>query len=163
MPSFDVVNKAEMNELDNAVNNTIREVTTRYDFRNSKTTVTLDKKEKVIHIVTSDDMKMKSLEDMIRSNCIKRQVDPQCLEFKRSESTSQRLLKKDVKIKEGMSKDTAREIVKTIKELKLKVQASIQDEQVRVMGKKIDDLQAVIKTLDTKGFDVPLQYVNMKS
>jgi cyclic-di-GMP-binding protein len=162
MPSFDVVNKVEMNELENAVNNTLREVTTRYDFRNSNTSVELNKKDKVIHMVTADDMKMRALEDMVRSNCIKRKVDPKCLDFQKAEPTSKGALKRDVRIKEGMSKDTAREIVKTIKDLKLKVQASIQDEQVRVTGKKIDDLQTVIKTLDAKGFDVPLQYVNMK-
>ena len=163
MPSFDIVSEVKISELENAINNTIREVSTRFDFRNSQTTVTLDKKEKIIHIVTSDDMKMNSLKDMLQGNCFKRKVDPKCMEFKKVEPTSQGLLKREVKVNEGISKDLAREIVKKIKGLKLKVQASIQDEQVRVTGKKIDDLQAVIKSLDSAKIEIPLQYVNMKS
>ncbi|MBU4484450.1 YajQ family cyclic di-GMP-binding protein [bacterium] len=162
MPSFDIVNVVNMNELENAVNITIREVATRYDFRNSKTTITLDKKEKTVHVVTADEMKMNALEEMFRGNCARRKVDPRCLEFKKPEATSHGFLKRDIKINDGMSKDAAREIVKIIKGLSLKVQASIQDEQVRVVGKKIDDLQTVIETLKTKEFEIPLQYVNMK-
>lgn len=163
MPSFDIVNEVDMNELDNVVNNMIREVSTRYDFRNSKTTIKLDKKEHVINVVSSDEMKMNSLKDMIIGNCTKRKVDPKCLEFKKIEPTSQGLLKRDIKVNEGMSKDIAKKIVKIIKGLNLKVQASIQDEQVRVTGKKIDDLQTIIQTLTAKDFEIPLQYVNMKS
>ena len=163
MPSFDIVSKVDVSELDNAINNTNREVSTRYDFRNSKTQVSLDKKEKNIHVVTSDEMKMRAVGDMIQANCIKRGVDPKCLEFKKVEPTSQGLLKRDVKINEGISKDIARDVVKLIKDLKIKVQASIQDDQVRVKGKKIDDLQAVIGAIKAKDFEIPLQYVNMKS
>lgn len=163
MPSFDIVSEVDISELENAINNTVREVSTRYDFRNSNTTVTLNKKEKIIHVVSSDEMKMNMLKDMIQGNCFKRKVDPKCLEFKKMEATSQGLLKRDVKINEGISKDLARDIVKKIKTLKLKVQASIQDEQVRVTGKKIDDLQAAIQMLDSANVEVPLQYVNMKS
>jgi len=163
MPSFDIVNKVDLAEMDNVVNNTSREVTTRYDFKNSKTSINLDKKEKTLQITTSDEMKMKLLEEMIRANCVKRKVNPKCLEFKKIEPTSQGLLKREVKINEGISKDIAREIVKTIKDLNLKVQAAIQDEQVRVTGKKIDDLQKIIQTLNSKDYKIPLQYVNMKS
>ncbi|MFH1874220.1 MAG: YajQ family cyclic di-GMP-binding protein [Pseudomonadota bacterium] len=163
MPSFDIVNKVDLAEMDNVVNNTSREVTTRYDFKNSKTSINLDKKEKSLQITTSDEMKMKLLEEMIRANCVRRKVDPRCLEFKKIEPTSQGLLKRTIKINEGISKDIARELVKTIKDLNLKVQAAIQDEQVRVTGKKIDDLQKVIQTLNSKDYKIPLQYVNMKS
>ena len=163
MPSFDIVSKVDMSELTNVINNTVREISTRYDFRNSKTTVTLDEKEKNIHIVTADNMKMDSLTDMVRNNCIKRKVDTKCLEFKQVEPTSKGMLKRDVKINEGMSKDVAREIVKLIKGLSLKVQTTIQDEQVRVTGKKIDDLQTIISAIDAKDFKIPLQHVNMKS
>ena len=163
MPSFDIVNKVDLGEVDNAINNATREVSTRYDFRNSKTTIDLNKKELNISLVTSDEMKMEALSTMIRSNCIKRSVDPKCLEFKTIEQTSQGLLKRDVKINEGMSKDVAREIVKKIKDLKIKVQASIQDEQVRVTGKKLDDLQEAIQAIKASEFEIPLQFVNMKS
>jgi len=162
MPSFDIVNVVDLQEMDNAINNVVREVATRYDFRNSKTSITLDKKEKIIHITTSDEMKIKSLEEMLHGACVKRKIDPRCLEFKNPEPTSQGLLKREVKINEGISKDIARNIVKTIKDLNLKVQPATQDEQVRVTGKKIDDLQTVIKILNSKDFEVPLQYVNMK-
>jgi len=80
MPSFDIVNEVNIGELENAINNTIREVTTRYDFKNSNTTVTLDRKEKIIHIVTSDDYKMETVESLIRGHCLRRKVDPKCLE-----------------------------------------------------------------------------------
>lgn len=163
MPSFDIVNEVNTQELDNAINNTIKEVATRFDFRNSRTTIEFNKKDKVINIVTSDKMKMETLEDMISTHCVRRKVNPKCLEFKEFEPTSQGLLKREVKLKEGIEIDTAREIVKIIKGLNIKVQAAIQDEQVRVSGKKIDDLQIVIQTLNARDMGIPLQYVNMKS
>ena len=162
MPSFDIISKVDIGELENAVNNAMREVSTRYDFRNSKTTIDLDKKAKEIHLTTADSMKMKALEDMLRGSCIKRHIDSRCLDFQKEEATSQGQVKRNVKLKEGVSQDVARGIVKTIKDLKLKVQASIQDDQVRVTGKKIDDLQAVIATLRAANIEIPLQYVNMK-
>ncbi len=162
MPSFDIVNKVDIQELDNAVNNTIKEVATRFDFRNTKTTVELNKKDKIIHIVSGDKMKMDALKDMIGTHCIRRKLNPKCLEFKDPEATSQGLLKQDVKIKEGIEKETAQKIVKTIKDLNLKVQASIMDETVRVTGKKIDDLQTVIQAMKSQDVGIPLQFVNMK-
>ncbi|MBI2092621.1 MAG: YajQ family cyclic di-GMP-binding protein [Deltaproteobacteria bacterium] len=163
MPSFDIVNKVDMQEIDNAVNNCIKEVATRFDFRNSRTAIELNKKDKVINIVTSDKMKMEALQDMITTHCIRRKVNSKCLEFKDFEPTGQGLLKREVKIKEGIEMEIAHKIVKIIKGLNLKVQASIQDEQVRVSGKKIDDLQAVIQTLNAQDLGIPLQYVNMKA
>lgn len=152
-----------MQELDNAINNTIKEVATRYDFRNTKTSVTFNKTEKVINIVTSDKMKMDALKDMIGSHCIRRKVNPKSLEYKEPEPTSNGQLKREIKIKEGIEKETAQKIVKIIKGLNIKVQSSIMDEQVRVTGKKIDDLQTVIQTLNAQDLGIPLQYVNMKS
>lgn len=163
MPSFDIVNKVDLQELDNAVNNCIKEVATRFDFRNSKTTIEFNKKDKVINIVTADKMKMDALHDMVTTHCIRRKVNPKCLEFKDFEPTSQGNLKRTVKIKEGIEMEIAQKIVKIVKGLNLKVQSSIQDEQVRVTGKKIDDLQAVIQTLNSQDLGIPLQYVNMKS
>ena len=162
MPSFDIVSKVDMQELDNAVNNTVKEIASRYDFRNTKTTVEIDKKEKLIKMVTADEMKMKALEDMLSAHFVRRKVNPKCLDFKKIEPTSQGYLKREIKIKEGIEKETAQKIVKIIKELNLKVQAAIQDDQVRVTGKKIDDLQEVIQALRARDLDIPLQYVNMK-
>ena len=163
MPSFDIVSKVEMHELDNAVNNTRKEISTRYDFRNSKTQVTVDKKEKIIHVVTDDKMKMEAVREMLLSNAAKRKLDLKSFKFEDPQPTSDAALKRDVKIREGIDKDTAKGIVKTIKGTKLKVQASIQGDEVRVSGKKIDDLQAVISMLNEADIDIPLQYVNMKS
>lgn len=162
MPSFDIVSKVDLQEVDNAVNNVRKELETRYDFRNVKTDLELNKKDKVLHITTGDEMKLNAVRDLLLTHCIRRKVDPKSLEFKEKEATSQGRVKMDVAIKEGISKETAQKIVKLIKAEKLKVQAAIQDEQVRVTGKQIDDLQAVIRLLEERDFDVPLQHVNMK-
>ncbi|PTN32324.1 YajQ family cyclic di-GMP-binding protein [Desulfonatronum sp. SC1] len=163
MPSFDIVSKVDLQEVDNAVNNVRKELDTRFDFRNVKTDLDLNRKEKVLHVVTGDEMKIRAIQDLLKVHFTRRKLDPRSLEFKELEATSQGRVKMDILIKEGISKDTAQKIVKLIKAQKLKVQAAIQDEQVRVTGKKIDDLQAVIKLLDDQELDVPLQHVNMKS
>jgi uncharacterized protein YajQ (UPF0234 family) len=162
MPSFDVVNEISFQELDNAVNTTKRTVETRYDFRGVETEITLNKKEKSIHIVTGDEMKMKAVQDMLNTAMVKRSLSPKALDYGKIEGTSKGSVKQDVKIRDGIDTDTARNIVKRIKGMKLKVQAAIQDQQVRVTAKKIDDLQAVIAMLKGADLPVPLQYVNMK-
>lgn len=163
MPSFDIVNKIDMQEMDNAVNMTRKTITTRYDFRKSKTEITFNKKEKKIHILTEDEMKMKAVEDDLIGKCVKRKIDAKALDYKEVEPTSKGMIKRDILIREGIDVDTARKIVKMIKGLKLKVQAQIQDQQVRVTGKKIDDLQSIIGMLKESNLEVPLQYVNMKA
>jgi len=163
MPSFDIVSQVDLQELDNAVNNVRKEVETRYDFRNVATVVELNKKDKRISLLTGDEMKIKALREMLAANCAKRKVDPKFLEWGKVEPTAKGQVKSEVKINEGISKDMARKIVKLIKDSRLKVQAAIQDEQVRVTGKKIDDLQEVIQMLKTANLEQPLQYVNMKS
>jgi len=163
MPSFDIVNKIDMQELDNAVNTTRKTITTRYDFRKSKTEIALNKQEKRIHILTEDEMKMKAVEDDLIGKCVKRKIDAKALDYQEVEPTSKGMIKRDILIREGIDTDTARKIVKMIKGLKLKVQAQIQDQQVRVTGKKIDDLQKIIGMLKESNLEVPLQYVNMKS
>jgi len=107
-------------------------------------------------------MKMKAVQEMLIKNFIKRGVDSKVLEFGDEEGTSQGHLKMDVTLKEGIDRETAKKIVKEIKDLKMKVQPQIQDDQVRVNGKKIDDLQAVIQHLKSKDMGVPLQFTNMK-
>ncbi|MCL4509959.1 MAG: YajQ family cyclic di-GMP-binding protein [Bacteroidetes bacterium] len=163
MPSFDIVNRVEMQEIDNAINNTKKEIATRYDFRGSATEVNFDRKEKVIHVVTEHEMKMESVMDMLLTNLIKRKVDPKSVKAKEMEPTSHGMVKRDITIQEGIETEIAKKIVKLIKDQKLKVQAAIQEEQVRVTGKKIDDLQEVIKMLRTQDLGIPLQFINMKS
>ncbi|HLN88330.1 MAG TPA: YajQ family cyclic di-GMP-binding protein [Candidatus Limnocylindrales bacterium] len=162
MPSFDIVSRIDMQEVDNAVNITTKTILTRYDFRNSKTEIRLDKKEKKIHVTTEDDMKMRAVQDTLIENLVKRRVDRRCLDPKGSESAALGMLKREISIKEGVDSDNARNIVKMIKDKKLKVQAAMQDNQVRVTGKSIDDLQAVIQMLRGANLPIPLQFVNMQ-
>lgn len=163
MPSFDIVNEVDLQEIDNAVNITKKVIETRFDFRGSETEVDLDKKGKKISVLTADTMKMDAVKDMLATNFIKRKVSPKCMEYGDVEPTSKGAVKMEIKLKEGIDHDMAKRIVKLIKDKGLKVQAAIQDEQVRVTGKKIDDLQEVIAAVKGANLEIPLQYVNMKS
>lgn len=162
MASFDIVNEIDAQEVDNAVNNTLKEVSTRYDFRGLHTEVEYHNKENRIHLVAAESMKLQAVKDMLIKHFVKRGLEPKVLEYGKEEGTTQGYVKVDVTIKEGIDRETAKKIVKEIKSLKLKVQPAIQDGQVRVTGKKIDDLQETIQYLKSKSFDVPLQFVNMK-
>lgn len=162
MASFDIVNEINAQEVDNAVNNTLKEINTRYDFRGLHTEVTYHKNENRIHLVAAESMKIKAVKEMIIKNFVKRGIDSKVLEFGDEEGTSQGHLKMDVALKEGIDRETAKKIVKEIKNMKMKVQPQIQDNQVRVTGKKIDDLQTVIAHLKSKDMGVPLQFTNMK-
>jgi uncharacterized protein YajQ (UPF0234 family) len=162
MPSFDIVSRIDLQEVDNAVNITTKTILTRYDFRGSKTEISLDKKEKKIQVTTEDDMKMRAIQDTLIENLVKRKVDRRCLDPKTAEAAAQGMIRRDIVIKEGVDSDNARAIVKLIKDKKLKVQAAMQDGQVRVTGKKIDDLQEVIQMLRAAKIDIPLQFVNMQ-
>ena len=163
MPSVDVVSQVDLQSLDNAANNVKREVATRFDFRNVETEITLNRKESSFHLRSGDDMKIKSLREMLIDQCVRQKVDPKCLEFKEIEATSRGGAKMNITIKEGIPKETCKKMVKEIKQLKLKVQATIQDEQVRLSGKKIDDLQTIMTMLKEQDYGIPLQFINMKS
>lgn len=162
MPSFDIVNQVNAQEVDNAVNNTLKEVTTRYDFRGLHTEITYDKKENKIHITAAESMKMKAVQEMLIKQLIKRGVEPKILEYGKEEGSSQGSVRVTANLKEGIDRETAKKIVKEIKSIKIKVQPAIQDDQIRVTGKKIDDLQEVIQHLKNKKFTIPLQFINMK-
>jgi len=162
MASFDVVNELDLQELDNAVNMVKKEADQRYDFRGTDTEISLNKKDKVISVVTSDDMKVQAIKEMMVKHASKRGIDSRVFEFTEPENTSKGQRKFDVKAVEGLGKDNAKKIVKMIKDMKLKVNPSIMDDRVRVEGKKLDDLQAVIAMLKSTSLDVPVQFVNMK-
>lgn len=162
MPSFDIVSRIELQEVDNAVNITKKAILSRYDFRGSKTEITLDKKEKKIRVTTEDEMKMRAVQETLIENLVKRKVDRKCLDPKQSQMAGQGMIQREIAIKEGVDSDTARNIVKMIKEKKLKVQAAIQENQVRVTGKQIDDLQTVMQTLRAANLPIPLQFINMQ-
>jgi cyclic-di-GMP-binding protein len=162
MASFDIVNEINAQEVDNAVNNTLKEVSTRYDFRGLHTEVSYAKKENRIDLVAAESMKLRAVKEMLVKHFIKRGLEPKALDFSAEEGSAQGHVKMSAAIKEGIDRETAKKIVKEIKSLKLKVQPAIQDNQVRVTGKKIDDLQEVISHLKGKSFGIPLQFVNMK-
>jgi hypothetical protein len=162
MPSVDVVSKVDMQALDNAINNVKRVISTRFDFKNVRSEITFDRKTKLIHIVTGDDWKIKAVTEMLIGQCSRLKLDPKCLDLKEIEPTSSGAVKMDILIKEGIPKETGRKIVKLIKGLKIKVQSAIQDDQVRITGKKIDDLQEIIRLLKEQDYNIPLQFVNMK-
>lgn len=162
MPSFDIVNKIDTQTLDNAINVAKKEILTRFDFRDSKSTIDLDKKGLAIHIVTENEMRINSIIDVIRSRMVKQKLNPTCLDFTKEQYASGNMVKKDLKIIEGIDKDIARKIIKDIKDSKQKVQAQVMDDMVRVTGKKIDDLQAIIALVRSGDYEIPLQFLNMK-
>ena len=163
MPSFDIVSKIDSQTFDNAINNAKKEILNRYDFNDSKSTVDLDKKTNELTIVTENDMRLKAIEDSIISRMMKQGLDPKSLDFGDEQAASGNMIRKQIKIKEGLDKEAAKKVVKKIKDSGLKVQAAIMDDQVRVTAKKIDDLQAVITLCRTEDFGQPLQYINMRN
>lgn len=162
MASFDIVSEVDLQKLDNAINVANKEIVNRYDFYGSKTEITLDKKEKSIRVVTENEMRMNTLRDIIISRMMKQGLSAECLDFGKAHYASGNMIRKDIRVKEGVDKDTARKIVKMVKNTKLKVQASIMDEQVRVTGKQFDDLQNIISMLEKSSLGIPLQFVNYR-
>jgi len=162
MPSFDIVSKIEVQKLDNAINAAVKEIKTRYDFNNSKTELELDKKTMMIHVLTENDMRLKTVEGMIIGRMVKQGLDAKSLDFGKELYASGNMVKKDITIKQGVDKDTAKKLVKMIKDTGMKVQPSIMDEQVRVTGKKIDDLQKLIGMLEKSDVGIPLQFENFR-
>ncbi|MDX2148186.1 MAG: YajQ family cyclic di-GMP-binding protein [Planctomycetota bacterium] len=163
MPSFDIVSRFNFPELDNAVNNAKKAVAARFDFRESHVEISVDQKEKLIKLVTDDPTKMRNLVEMFESAANRRGLDLKSFDWSEPEPTLAGRTKCQAKIRDGIEQEKAKQIVRIIKDAKLKVQASIQGEELRVTGKQIDDLQATIKLLNASGLGIPLQFVNMKS
>ncbi|MDW7674136.1 MAG: YajQ family cyclic di-GMP-binding protein [Bacillota bacterium] len=159
--SFDVVSEVDLQEVDNAVNQTVKEISQRYDFKNSKAKLELEGDE--IKIIADDDYKLTAVIDVLQSKVIKRGIDLKSLDYGKVESASGGTVRQVVKVKQGISKEKGKEVVAAIKESKLKVQAQIMDDQVRVTGKNKDDLQEVIQLLRESDFDQPLQFTNFRS
>jgi cyclic-di-GMP-binding protein len=162
MPSFDIVSKVDAQALDNAVNVTTREITNRFDFKGSHVVINLDKKEFLLTLEADDDMKMRQLIDVLISRAHKQGIAPEAFDLSKEGVQSGKTWKKTVKVRNGLTQEDAKKIVKLIKDSGLKVQASINDDLVRVTAKKIDDLQAVIQACRTADIGIPLQYVNMR-
>lgn len=162
MPSLDIVSRVDYAELDNTINNTKKAIAARFDFRNSPVEFTIDKKEKTLKIVTEDG-KQEAVKEMFLNAAVKRGISMKAFEWGEAEKGAAGNLKRTVKLKDGLSTDLAKQISKMVKDSKIKVQASIQGEEVRLTGKQIDDLRSVMAMLN--GADLPqaLQYTNMKS
>ena len=159
--SFDVVCKVEMQEVTNALDQARREIQTRYDLKGTKNDVTLDKQD--IVVLAPDDMKLKAVVDILQSKLHKRGIPLKALSYGNVEEASGGALKQKIAVQQGIPIEKAREIVRIVKDLKLKVQAAIQDDQVRVSGKNRDDLQKVIATLRDKDLGIALQFTNYRS
>ena len=162
MASFDIVSKVDEQELDNAVNQAKKELGQRYDFRGTKSEIKWEKGEDIT-LIADDDYKLTSITEMLQTRLVKRGVSLKALDYGPVEEASGGLKRQVIKIRQGIETDKAKSIVKMIKGLKLKVQAQVQDDQVRVTGKKLDDLQTVIGELKGKDMDIPLQFINMRS
>ncbi|GFO69408.1 UPF0234 protein [Geomonas limicola] len=161
MPSFDIVSKVEMQEVDNAINQTVKEIGQRYDFKGSKSEVTLEKE--TVKVLADDDFRLKAIIDILQSKFIKRNISPKALQYGKVEQASGGMVRQIITLQIGISKEKAKEIGQVIKESKLKVQSQIQDDQVRVTGKNIDDLQATIALLKGKDLEIDMQFVNFRS
>lgn len=160
MPSFDIVSQVDPQEIDNAINQTRKEVAQRYDFKGSKTEITIEKN--AIHIVSDDDFKVKAVVDVLQSKMVRRGISLKALVYKPIEPAAGGLAKQTIDIQQGIETEKGRKIVKLIKDAKLKVQVQIQGEQLRVSGKKRDDLQSVIAMLKGEDLDLPLQFENFR-
>lgn len=163
MPSFDIASKVDPQSMDNAINVATKEILNRYDFRETKTEIEFLKKEDIIKISTENDMRIKAIEDILMSRMAKQGLEAKSLDFSNQPYASGTMMKKEIKIKNGIDKDAARKIVKDIKESKLKVSPAQMDDIVRVTAKKIDDLQEVMAILRRQDYGLPLQFVNIKS
>ncbi len=161
MPSFDIVSKVDLQEIDNAVNQTVKEVAQRYDFKGTHNEINLEENELIL--LGADDYKLEAMIDILKGKLARRGVSPRNLDYGRKEPASGGAVRQRVAIVQGVSKEKAKEIIKVVKDTKLKVQPQIMEDQVRVTGKKIDDLQEIIAFLKEKDLGLELQFVNMRS
>lgn len=159
--SFDIVSKPDLQEIDNAVNQTIKEISQRYDFKGVVAEVEFNGKDE-IKIHAQDEFKLKSILEILKAKMVKRGVSPKFLDEGKVEGATGGTVRETVKIKNGIAKEKAKEIVQEIKNTKLKVQAQIMDDIVRVSGKSKDDLQAVIQMLKGMDFGIELQFTNYR-
>ena len=162
MPSFDIENLLDMQEIDNAVNTVKRDIATRYDFKGSDSTITLNKTENKIKIETDSEYKLKAIIDMLENRSIGRKISIKTYKYNNFENASGNTVRQYIELQSGISKEIAKKINIIIKEMKLKVNSQIIGDKLRVTGKKIDHLQEVMQVLKKEKIDIPLQFVNMK-
>ena len=160
MPSFDVVSKLDMQEIDNSISNSMKEITQRYDFKGSNSKI--ERSDKIITLITEDELKAKQVLDILNGHIIKRNVDTRSIKLKNSESASGNTIRQTFDLIEGVDQDISKKIISTIKSSKMKVQVKIQGNELRVSGAKRDNLQDAIQIIKDLDLPVPLQYVNFR-
>ncbi|NOY79152.1 MAG: YajQ family cyclic di-GMP-binding protein [Calditrichaeota bacterium] len=161
MPSFDIVSKVDMMEVKNAINQAMHEIRNRFDFKKSKSDISLGDDE--ITLISDDEYKLKNVIDILETRLVKRNVPLKALDYGKIEEASGGTVRQVVKIKQGISKEDAKKINKLIKDMRLKVQSQVMEDHVRVTGKKRDDLQQVIQMLKEKNLDFPVQFINFRN
>jgi len=160
MPSFDVVSRVDFQEIDNAIANALREITNRYDFKGSNTT--LERSDKLITIVTDDDLKLSQVNDILISHFVRRKLDPLALGKKDKEKAGGDRIRQTISLVEGIEQDIAKKITSEIKSSKMKVQAKINGNELRIDGKKRDDLQAAMQLIEDLNVGIPVQFINFR-
>ena len=160
--SFDIVSKVDLQEVSNAIQQALKEISQRFDFKGSKSSIELDQAKNEIRVASDDEYKLKSVVDILQGKLVKRKISLKSLNYGKIEPALSGTAKQVITIQQGITTEKAKEIVKTIKETKLKVQSEIQKDQVRVKAKKIDDLQSTISLLKEKDFNVHMEFVNYR-
>lgn len=163
MPSFDIVSKVDTQTLDNAVNTVKKEITNRFDFKDSHVNMELNKKDLALNVEVESEMKLDQVIDVLISRTMRQGLDANIYDLSKEPYQSGKVVKKEIPVRNGIKQDDAKKIVKLIKDSGIKVQAAIMDDIIRVTGKKIDDLQEVIQKTKEANLGIPLQYTNMKS
>ena len=160
--SFDIVSEVNLQEVDNAINQARKEIAQRYDFKGSRSAIDLNQKENIVTLTSDDEFKLKSVIDILQNKLIKRGVSLKALKYGTVEPSANSTVRQVVTLRVGIDRDDARMIVKLIKDTKLRVQAQIMDDQIRVSGKNKDDLQSVMSTLRSTELSFALQFTNYR-
>ena len=160
MPSFDVISKINYPEFDNALANCLREITNRYDFKGLD--ISIERKDKTITTLAPDELKLKQVNELLQVHLIRRKVDPRVIVVKNLESAAGTTIRQVSELKEGISQENAKKIIAEIKKLKLKIQIKIQGDELRVDGKKKDELQEAISAIKSIDIGVPIEFVNFR-
>ena len=160
MPSFDIVSRIDLAEVDNALAGMTREIATRFDFKGSKCTV--ERKDGALTLVADDELKLKQMHELLKVHMTRRKVEPGALDYKPPEKASGNTLRQTIALRQGIDADLARQLIREIKTSKLKVQMSVQGDELRVTGKQRDDLQGAITVIRRLQIEQPLQYLNFR-
>ena len=160
--SFDIVSSLDLQEVDNAVNQAVKELRTRFDFKGSKSSIEFLKADKKIRVLADDELKLRNLQDILKTRIASRKIPIKALQFGEPEKAFEGTLRQEISLVQGIAQDKAKDIVKKVKERPFKVQVSIQGDQLRVSSKSKDELQGVIAYLRSESFDIPLQFTNYR-